>query len=73
MDVVFLEALLKALFEALKAIFAVINVAVTNPITAIISGIIIAFVPRYVFWGIGLALIVYGALTLLMQYFPIAH
>lgn len=63
--------LLVALLDALKPIISLIGTLLENPVLSIIGGLIIAFVPRYVFWALGLALIVYGAVSLLTSFLGI--
>jgi len=44
---------------------------IKNPIASIIVGAILAFGGRHVIYGIGLALIIYGALFLIAEWFGI--
>lgn len=57
-------ALINVILEIIKQLMGVIAQLLVNPILAIVGGVILAFLPRYIFWAIGLALIVYGVVML---------
>jgi hypothetical protein len=63
-----LVALVTQLLDIVKSIFSIVSQLLSNPISAIVGGVILATLPRYVFWAIGLAMIAYGALWLLTSW-----
>lgn len=63
--------ILNILINAIKDLFNVVVSVASNPWASIILGGILAFGARYIIWGIGLALIVYGVVTIVAEYFGI--
>ncbi|AAU25968.1 hypothetical protein TTSV1_gp18 [Thermoproteus tenax spherical virus 1] len=70
MDVTAIVQILSLTWNLIYQFLSVVFTLIQNPISAIIGGIILAFIPRYILWAVGLALVVYGVLALIA---PMIH
>jgi len=60
-----LVSILRALWDALIQIIQVLVAVIKSPVASIIVGAILAFGGRHVIYGIGLALMIYGVVSLI--------
>jgi len=60
-----LVSILQALWDALIQIIQVLMAVIKSPVASIIVGAILAFGGRHVIYGIGLALMIYGVVSLI--------
>jgi hypothetical protein len=65
MQLEFLLSALSTLWEALKLLMELVLKVVESPVASIVTGAILAFGGRQIIYGVGLALIIYGVVSLL--------
>lgn len=66
-----ISSLWKYLMESLMLIMQFVASLIESPVAAIITGAILALAGKYVVYGVGLALIVYGVIRLVLPFFGI--
>jgi hypothetical protein len=62
---------LQTLWQIFIQIFQLLVAVVKNPVASIIVGALLAFGARHVIYGIGLALMIYGAVAIISELFGI--
>jgi hypothetical protein len=60
-----LASVLQTLWQVLIQLFQLLEVVVKSPLTSLFVGAVLAFGGRHIIYGIGLALMIYGALALI--------
>jgi hypothetical protein len=60
-----LASVLQTLWQVLIQLFQLLEVVIKSPLTSLFVGAILAFGGRHIIYGIGLALMIYGALALI--------
>jgi hypothetical protein len=60
-----LASILQTLWQVLIQLFQLLAAVVKSPLTSLIVGAILAFGGRHIIYGVGLALMIYGALALI--------
>jgi hypothetical protein len=66
-----LAPVLQTLWQIAVQIFQLLMTVVKNPIASIVVGALLAFGARHVIYGIGLALLAYGVLSLISSWFGV--
>jgi hypothetical protein len=65
MQLEFLLSALSTLWEALELLMELVLKVIESPVASVVVGAILAFGGRHAVYGIGLALIIYGVISLL--------
>jgi hypothetical protein len=66
-----LASILQTLWQAVLLLFQLLEVVIKSPLTSLFVGAILAFGGRQIVYGIGLALMVYGIVALISEWFGI--
>jgi len=66
-----LVSILHTLWDALIQIIQVLVAVIKSPLASIIVGAILAFGGRHIIYGIGLALMIYGVVSLISEWLGI--
>jgi hypothetical protein len=63
-----LASIIQTLWNVLVQVFHLLMTVIKNPVVSIVVGAILAFGARHVIYGVGLALVIYGALSLISSW-----
>jgi len=66
-----LASVLQTLWGVLTQILQIVGTIIKSPLTSLIVGAILAFGGRHIIYGVGLALMIYGAVALISEFFGI--
>jgi hypothetical protein len=66
-----LASILQTLWQLLNQLIQLLEIVVKNPLVSLIVGAILSFGGRHVIYGIGLALMIYGAVVLVSEWLGI--
>jgi hypothetical protein len=60
-----LASVLQTLWQVLTQVFQLLEVVIKSPLTSLFVGAVLAFGGRHIIYGIGLALMIYGIVSLI--------
>jgi len=63
-----LVSIIQTLWNVLVQVFQLLMTVIKNPVVSIVVGAILAFGARHVIYGVGLALVIYGVLSLISSW-----
>ncbi len=66
-----LMSAIKTLWDVAVQIFQLLELVIRSPVTSLVVGALLAFGGRHLIYGIGLALMAYGALSLISSWLGI--